>query len=55
MPSLRGKQLTTMFCTCSFNKRLLSIYYVPGTVIGTEDTTGNKLDLVLALMELISQ
>lgn len=35
-----------------FNKYLLSTYYVPGTVLGAEDTEGNNTK-VPTLMELI--
>lgn len=31
---------------------LLSTYYMPGIVLGTRDRGGNKIDKILALLEL---
>lgn len=37
----------------SFNKYLLSTYYLPGTVLYAEDTPVNKRDKVPAFLELM--
>lgn len=44
-----------MYCAASFSPHFLSTYYVSDTITGSDDTAGNKVDLVLALMELRSQ
>ena len=44
-----------MYCASSFSPLFLSTYYVSDIITGSDDTAGNKVDLVLALMELRSQ
>ena len=50
-PSCRGKHWAMVYCTCLLSKLLSSTCYMTGTVTGTEDTAGNKLDLASALMK----
>lgn len=37
----------------SFNMYILSSYYIPSTVLGTEETVMMETDKVLTLMELL--
>lgn len=39
-----GLHIYHAWLICSFNKYLLSTYYVPSTVLGLDDTKVNKID-----------
>lgn len=39
---------------CSFYKYVLSVYYVPGTVLGTGNTAVNKIESPLLLYSLFN-
>lgn len=47
-----GTELSVSFFH-SYNKSLLSIYYVPGIVLGTGERAVNKINEDLVLVELM--